>query len=205
MNKFQKEEESGFLQSCSAEENFGVGPSDLEQERMVEAMLFASASPISLTEIRERMPTGSDPQAAIKRLKEIYLSRGINLVKINQSYAFRTASDLKILMKKEIIEHRKLSKAAIETLAIIAYHANSTRAEIEEIRGVSVSMGTLDILMELGWVKVGRRRKTPGRPATFLVTEVFMDYFGLEKLEDLPGLQELKETALFEQTNMLFD
>ena len=169
-----------------------------EQERMVEAMLFASAEPMSAAEMAERMPHGSDVPEAIVRVRKRYEGRGVNVVKVGDAWAIRTAGDLGFLMTREKVENRKLSRAAIETLAIIAYHQPATRAEIEEIRGVSVSRGTLDLLLELGWIRFGRRRMTPGRPVTFAVTETFLDHFGLETTRDLPGLKELRASGLLD-------
>jgi len=122
----------------------------------------------------------------------------VQVMKIGDAYALRTAADLGYLMQKETVEVRKLSRAAIETLAIIAYHQPVTRAEIEEIRGVSVSRGTVDQLLELEWIRFGRRKMTPGRPVTFVVTESFLDHFGLENARDLPGLKELRSAGLLE-------
>ncbi|WP_435167825.1 SMC-Scp complex subunit ScpB [Falsirhodobacter sp. 1013] len=173
-------------------------PSPEEQERMVEAMLFASAAPMSLAELAARMPQGCDPAGAVAALQRRYEGRGVRLVRVNESWAFRTAPDLAFLMQREVVETRRLSRAAIETLAIVAYHQPVTRAEIEEIRGVAVSRGTLDQLLEMEWIRLGRRRMTPGRPVTFIVTEQFLDQFGLETARDLPGLRELREAGLLE-------
>ena len=173
-------------------------PEISEQERMIEAILFASSDPITVKEIIGRLPHGCEPEKALINLKEKYKSRGINLVKVGDCWALRTASDLSFLMQKETVEVRKLSRAAVETLAIIAYHQPVTRAEIEEIRGVSVSRGTIDLLMELDWIKIGRRRTSPGRPVTFAITQNFLDHFGLESARDLPGLKELKSAGLLE-------
>ncbi|MEM7238195.1 MAG: SMC-Scp complex subunit ScpB, partial [Pseudomonadota bacterium] len=137
-----------------------------EQERMIEAVLFASAEPMSLAQIGDRLPHGSDAGAAMELLRKRYEGRGVGLVKIGTGWAFRTAPDLGFLMRRQAVESRRLSRAAIETLAIIAYHQPTTRAEIEEIRGVSVSRGTLDMLLELEWIRLGRRRESPGRPVT---------------------------------------
>lgn len=169
-----------------------------EQERMVEALLFASAQPLAVRELAARMPAGSDPAEALTGLRRRYESRGVRLERIGDGYAFRTAPDLSFLMQTETVEQRRLSRAAIETLAIIAYHQPVTRAEIEEVRGVAVSRGTLDQLIEMEWVRVGRRRMTPGRPATFVVTETFLDHFGLESARDLPGLSELRAAGLLD-------
>lgn len=174
-----------------------------DQERMIEAMLFASTQPLTLKEITNRMPDSSDVKLALKGLKERYKNRGFRIVKISDGYAFRTATDLSYLLQKHVVEKRKLSKAALEVLAVVAYHNSSTRAEIEEIRGVSVSAGTLDILMDLGWISLGTRRTTPGRPITFIVTRVFLDHFGLESWKDLPGINELRETGLLDRHSAL--
>ena len=169
-----------------------------EQERMVEAILFASAEPVSVKELTARMPHGADPAEALVHLRKRYEGRGVNLCKIGDAWAMRTATDLGFLMQRETVETRKLSRAAIETLAIIAYHQPVTRAEIEEIRGVSVSRGTVDQLLEMEWVRFGRRKMTPGRPVTFVVTSGFLDHFGLENARDLPGLKELRAAGLLE-------
>ena len=173
-------------------------PAQFEQERMVEAVLFASDKPLTAREISERLPEGCDAPEALAGLQRNYSGRGVELRRVGDAWAFRTASDLGFLMSREVAETRKLSRAAIETLAIIAYHQPATRAEIEEIRGVSVSSGTLDLLIELGWVKFGRRRMTPGRPMTFAVTQDFLDHFGLETERDLPGLAELRAAGLLD-------
>jgi len=165
---------------------------------MVEAILFATADPVSIKELIGRMPHGSNPTEALEYVRKKYEGRGVQLVKIEDAYAFRTAPDLGFLMQKETVEVRKLSRAAIETLAIVAYHQPVTRAEIEEIRGVSVSRGTIDQLIDMEWVRFGRRRMTPGRPATFVVTQSFLDHFGLENARDLPGLKELRAAGLLE-------
>jgi segregation and condensation protein B len=169
-----------------------------EQERMVEAILFASVDPIGLKELSDRLPHGADAATAVEMLRRRYDGRGVHLVKVGEAWAFRTAPDLGFLMQRATTEQRKLSRAAIETLAIIAYHQPVTRAEIEEIRGVAVSRGTIDQLMEMAWIKLGRRRMTPGRPGTFVVTEGFLDHFGLESARDLPGLKELRAAGLLD-------
>ena len=169
-----------------------------EQERMVEAMLFASAEPMSVVDLNARMPHGSDAAKALELLKARYEGRGVNVRKSGDGWAIRTSPDLGFLMTKETVETRRLSRAAIETLTIIAYHQPATRAEIEEIRGVSVSRGTLDQLFELEWIRLGRRRMTPGRPVTYVVTQTFLDHFGLESTKDLPGLKELRSAGLLD-------
>ncbi|MEM8699726.1 MAG: SMC-Scp complex subunit ScpB [Pseudomonadota bacterium] len=173
-------------------------PPIAEQERMVEAILFAAAEPLSRAQIEERLPHGSDAGAALESLRKRYQGRGVGLVRIGTGWAFRTAPDLGFLMRRQATETRKLSRAAIETLAIVAYHQPVTRAEIEEIRGVSVSRGTLDMLLELDWIKLGRRRETPGRPVTFVVTSAFLGHFGLETARDLPGIKELRASGLLD-------
>lgn len=169
-----------------------------EQERMVEAILFATAEPVTVAELNARMPHGAEAAEALDLLRRRYEGRGVAVVKVGEAWAIRTAPDLGFLMQKETVETRKLSRAAIETLAIIAYHQPVTRAEIEEIRGVSVSRGTVDQLIEMEWVKFGRRKMTPGRPVTYVVTQAFLDHFGLESARDLPGLKELRAAGLLE-------
>ena len=173
-------------------------PSMPEQERMLEAVLFASRAPLTGREIAERLPQGCDIGEALAGLRRRYEGRGVQLARVGDAWAFRTAADLGFLMSREVVETRKLSRAAIETLAIVAYHQPVTRAEIEEIRGVSVSGGTLDQLVELGWVKFGRRRLTPGRPMTFVVTQGFLDHIALETDRDLPGIAELRAAGLLD-------
>lgn len=173
-----------------------------EQERMIEAVLFASADPVTIAELEARLPEGSDVPEALQHLRSRYSGRGVNVVRVGDAWAMRTAADLGWLMHNEQIETRRLSRAAIETLAIIAYHQPVTRAEIEEIRGVTLSRGTIDQLLELEWIRLGRRRMTPGRPVTFVVTEGFLDHFGLESARDLPGLKELRAAGLLDSRPM---
>jgi len=180
------------------EQSLFEAPPMAEQERMVEAMLFASAAPLSTRDMEERMPHGCDPAEAVAHLRKRYEGRGVRVAKVGDAWAMRTAPDLGYLMSRETVETRKLSRAAIETLAIIAYHQPVTRAEIEEIRGVSVSRGTVDQLLEMEWIRFGRRKMTPGRPVTFVVTQEFLDEFGLESARDLPGLKELRAAGLLE-------
>ncbi|WP_294612442.1 SMC-Scp complex subunit ScpB [uncultured Roseovarius sp.] len=180
------------------EESLFEAPPIAEQERMVEAILFASTEPVTTKELSARMPHGSDPAEALIYLRKRYEGRGVRVVKVGDAWAMRTAPDLGFLMSRETVETRKLSRAAIETLAIIAYHQPVTRAEIEEIRGVSVSRGTVDQLLEMEWIRFGRRKMTPGRPVTFVVTQEFLDHFGLESARDLPGLKELRAAGLLE-------
>jgi segregation and condensation protein B len=174
-------------------------PAPEEQERMAEAILFAAAEPLPLAEIERRLPEGSDARAALHALGRRYEGRGVNLVRTGGGWAFRTAPDLAHLLACEAVETRRLSRAAIETLAIVAYHGPVTRTEIEEVRGVSVSRGTLDQLVEIGWVRLGRRRQTPGRPATYVATEGFLDHFGLGSLQDLPSLAELRAAGFLSE------
>jgi segregation and condensation protein B len=183
---------------AQTEQSLFQAPPMAEQERMVEAILFASADPVTVTELQGRMPHGCDAAEALVHLRKRYDGRGVNVQRIGEAWAFRTAPDLGFLMQKETVETRKLSRAAIETLAIIAYHQPVTRAEIEEIRGVSVSRGTVDQLIEMEWIRFGRRKMTPGRPVTFVVTERFLDHFGLESARDLPGLKELRAAGLLD-------
>jgi segregation and condensation protein B len=180
------------------EDTLFAAPPMGDQERMVEAILFAATDPVSVADLAARMPHGCDPAEALAHLRRRYEGRGVTLVRIQDTYAFRTASDLGFLMQKESVETRKLSRAAIETLAIIAYHQPVTRAEIEEIRGVAVSRGTVDQLLEMEWIRLGRRRMTPGRPVTFVVTDAFLDHFGLETARDLPGIKELRAAGLLD-------
>lgn len=180
------------------EDSLFAAPPMGEQERMVEAVLFASAEPVTLADLAARLPEGCDPAEALQHLRKRYEGRGVHIAKVGDAYAFRTAPDLGHLMHRETTESRKLSRAAIETLAIIAYHQPVTRAEIEEIRGVAVSRGTVDQLIEMDWIRFGRRRMTPGRPVTFVVTDHFLDHFGLESTRDLPGLKELRASGLLD-------
>jgi segregation and condensation protein B len=169
-----------------------------EELRVLEAILFASSEPISDKDLAARLPEGTDLAAALERLREDYASRGVNLVRIDGKWTFRTATDLAWLLSKETTEKRKLSRAAIETLAIIAYHQPVTRTEIEELRGVSTSAGSVDVLLETGWIKPRGRRKSPGRPLTYGTTAEFLSHFGLDQVGDLPGLEELKGAGMFD-------
>ena len=166
--------------------------------RIVEAMLFAAGEPMAEEALAARLPEGTEIAPLIAALQAEYAGRGINLVRIAGKWMFRTAEDLGYLIRSTTVEERKLSRAALETLAIVAYHQPVTRAEIEEIRGVSVSKGTLDVLMAAGWVRMRGRRRTPGRPVTYGTTETFLVHFGLEAIGDLPGLDELKGAGLLD-------
>lgn len=169
-----------------------------EELRLLEAMLFASKEPLDEKTLAARLPAGVDLQTTLQALKAEYAPRGVNLVRINGKWTFRTAGDLSWLLTREAVQPRKLSRAAIETLAVIAYHQPVTRAEIEDIRGVMMSKGTIDVLLETGWIRPRGRRKVPGRPITYGTTEEFISHFGLEQLGDLPGLDELKGSGLLD-------
>ena len=173
-------------------------PDDTEIERRVEAILFAASAPLSAAEIARRLPAGVDVGGAIARLRERYQGRGVELECVADRWRFRTAADLGFLMTEERDEPRRLSKAALETLAIIAYHQPCTWAEIESVRGVSLSKGTLDQLLEMGFVRLRGRRRTPGRPVTYGTTDRFLEQFGLGSLYDLPGVQEMKAAGLLD-------
>ncbi len=167
--------------------------------RLMEALLFASANPIPETVMVERLPDDADIPLLLETLQEHYKDRGVNLVKVNKAWAFRTAPGLgsRLIVEREIT--RKLSRAAIETLAIVAYHQPITRSEIEEVRGVGLSKGTMDVLFEAGWVRPRGRRRTPGRPVTWGTSDKFLDQFGLENLDDLPGMDDLKAAGLLDK------
>ena len=167
-----------------------------EELRILEALLFAASAPLDEKDLGSRLPAGTDVRALLTQLQRDYASRGVNLVRVGGKWALRTASDLAWLLTHESVFTRKLSRAAIETLAIVAYHQPVTRAEVEEIRGVSTSKGTLDVLLETGWVRLRGRRKAPGRPVTYGTSEAFLSHFGLDALGDLPGLDELKGAGL---------
>ncbi|HEY4983369.1 MAG TPA: SMC-Scp complex subunit ScpB [Pseudolabrys sp.] len=169
-----------------------------EELRLLEALLFAAGEPLDEATLARQLPDGVDLKDELARLKAEYATRGVNLVRIGKKWTFRTAGDLSWLLTKQTVETRKLSRAAIETLAIVAYHQPVTRAEIEEIRGVVTAAGTLDVLLKTGWIRPRGRRKAPGRPITYGTTEVFLSHFGLEEVGDLPGLDELKGAGLLE-------
>lgn len=166
--------------------------------RLIEAILFASSEPQSPERLQRHLPEGADLGELLTDLQQLYANRGVNLVRVGKSWAFRTASDLGPYMQIQTTAKRKPNRAAIETLSIISYHQPVTRAEIEEIRGVGLSRGTLDLLLEMGWIKPRGRRRTPGRPVTWGTTEEFLDHFGLESLDDLPGLADLKAAGLLD-------
>ena len=173
-------------------------PALVEALRIAEALIFAAAEPLEESEIKKRMPEGVAVDRVLARLKQDYAARGINLVRVGRKWTFRTASDLGWLLSREKAEQKKLSRAALETLAIVAYHQPVTRAEIEDIRGVAISKGTMDVLLETGWVRLRGRRKAPGRPVTYGTTDHFLLHFGFETIGDLPGLDELKASGLFD-------
>jgi segregation and condensation protein B len=168
------------------------------QLRIVEALLFASAEPLGVEQIAKCLPEGSDAAHLLGELKRHYAGRGVTLVEVAGKWAFRTAADLSFLLRREAVEQRRLSRAALETLAIVAYHQPVTRADIEEVRGVAISRGTLDQLLEIGWIRLRGRRRTPGRPVTYGTTDAFLEHFGLSGVIDLPGLTELKDAGLLD-------
>lgn len=174
-------------------------PEQTEQLRVLEAMLFASAEPLSTSAMYERLSDEADLNVLLEELKKMYEGRGIDLVEVGGQWAFRTAQDVadSLVLEKEVT--KKLSRAGLETMAIIAYHQPITRAEIENIRGVATHKGTLDTLMEMGWIKPGKRRETPGRPLTWVTTNAFLDHFQLESIMELPGLDDLKAAGLLDR------
>jgi segregation and condensation protein B len=192
------------MKSNLAEMRVVVGDKDAmertEELRILEALLFAADEPLDEKVLAARMPAGADVRALLTELQKEYANRGVNIVRVGGKWSLRTASDLAWLLTHETVVSKKLSRAAIETLAIVAYHQPVTRAEIEEIRGVTTSKGTLDVLLETGWIRLRGRRKAPGRPVTYGTTEAFMSHFGLEALTDLPGLDELKGAGLVEKS-----
>ena len=171
-----------------------------EELRILEALLFAATEPLDEKVLASRLPAGTEVRGLLMQLQREYAPRGVNLVRVGGKWTLRTAGDLAWLMTHESVVTRKLSRAAIETLAIVAYHQPVTRAEVEEIRGVSTSKGTLDVLLETGWVRLRGRRKAPGRPVTYGTSETFLSHFGLDALGDLPGLDELKGAGLVDTT-----
>lgn len=173
-------------------------PETNQHLRILEALLFAAAEPLDEDTLAQRLPAGVDVKGLIGQLQAFYAARGVNLVQIAGKWTFRTAADLAFLLRREAVEQRRLSRAAMETLAIIAYHQPVTRAEIEEIRGVSVSKGSLDILLEIGWVRPRGRRRTPGKPLTYGTSEDFLSHFGLSAVGDLPGLDDLRAAGLLD-------
>jgi segregation and condensation protein B len=171
-------------------------PDRLETERQVEALLFAAAGPLSTADLVRRLPNGADVEPALAALRARYAGRGVEVAEVAGAWRLQTAEDLAFLMTEEREEPRRLSRAAQETLAIIAYHQPVTRAEIEAVRGVQASRGTLDVLLDLGFVRMRGRRRTPGRPVTFGTTDAFLEHYGLANLADLPGAAEMKALGL---------
>jgi segregation and condensation protein B len=178
-------------------------PDDLA--RAVEAVLFASDTPLSITEMRAHIGADADVKGALERLREDYAGRGVELVERGERWHFQTAADLAHLLRRDREESRKLSRAGIETLAIIAYHEPVTRAEIEAIRGVQISKGTLDVLMEAAWIRPAGRREVPGRPLTYATTAGFLTHFGLESRRDLPGIEDLKAAGLLDPVDLAIE
>ena len=172
---------------------------EFEHLRLLEALLFAAKEPVQEKTLRQHFPEETDLRALLTKLQGDYAGHGVNLVERDGAWAFRTAADLAGRLKIERETMRRLSRAAAETLAVIAYHQPVSRAEIETIRGVATARGTLDVLIEAGWIKPGRRRETPGRPSTWITTEGFLDHFGLSSLADLPGVDELKAAGLLDK------
>ena len=169
-----------------------------EKLRILEALLFAATEPLDIPTLRRYFDRGDDIEALLSELQGHYAGRGVNIVNVAGGWAFRTAEDLAFMLERHAVEQRKLSRAALETLAIIAYHQPCTRAEIEEIRGVSTSKGTIDVLMETGWIRMRGRRRAPGRPVTYGTTTAFLEHFGFDNIRDLPGLNELKGSGLLD-------
>src|ERR1700761_5530089 len=188
----------GDKDDSDREDSNPVSETRAEELRILEALLFAAEAPLDEKALGARLPAGTDVHALLTQLQRDYAPRGVNLVRIAGKWTLRTASDLAWLLTHEYVVTRKLWRAAIETLAIVAYHQPVTRAEVEEIRGVSTSKGTLDVLLETGWVRLRGRRKAPGRPVTYGTNEVFLAHFGLDALTDLPGLDELKGAGLID-------
>jgi segregation and condensation protein B len=191
----KSEDKSEDRSEAQPQADAGLRPEHL---RLLEALLFAAAVPLDEKTLGARLPEDVDVKESLRALQAEYSSRGVNLLRIGNKWTFRTAGDLSWLLTKEAVVPKKLSRAAIETLAVIAYHQPVTRAEVEEIRGVVMSKGTFDVLMETGWIKPRGRRKVPGRPITYGTSEEFLSHFGLEQLGDLPGLEELKGSGLLD-------
>lgn len=176
-----------------------------DETRAVEATLFAAVEPLSVQDIQAYVGPDIDVRAALKSLTALYATRGVNLVERGGKWHFQTAGDLAHILRRERAESRKLSRAAVEALAIIAYHEPVSRAEIEAIRGVQISKGTLDVLMEAGWVRPAGRRETPGRPLTFATTTAFLAHFGLASRRDLPGIEDLRAAGLLDPVDLAFE
>jgi segregation and condensation protein B len=198
-NVMRAETENPDVEEGTNEQVVQLHPADrTENLRIIEAMLFAAAGPLTPAAFKEFLPQDANVEQLLADLSTNYANRGVNLVQVAGKWALRTAPDMGTILRREKTEQKRLSKAALETLAIIAYHQPVTRAEIEDIRGVAISKGTLDNLLEIGWAKMRGRRKTPGRPVTYGTTDSFLAHFGLNELTDLPGLQELKAAGLLD-------
>jgi len=193
-------EEAGDARNSGLSGNVAALPfaDHREKLRILEALLFAASDPLDEATLKSHLPEGEDIAALLEELRAFYAGRGVNLVRVAGKWAFRTSEDLAYLLERYAVQERRLSKAALETLSIIAYHQPVTRAEIEEIRGVSTSAGTLDILLETGWVRLRGRRRAPGRPVTYGTTDAFLSHFGLDAIKDLPGLSELRASGLLD-------
>jgi segregation and condensation protein B len=174
-----------------------------QQIRMVEALIFASTEPVTELGIKSRLPADVDVRGLMDEVAGLYANRGVNLVRLDGKWIFRTAPDLGSRLQIEAKVTRRLSRAALETLAVIAYHQPVTRAEVEEVRGVELSKGTLDTLLEIGWVRPKGRRRTPGRPVTWVTTDAFLSQFGLDTLDALPGVEELRAAGLLDVRSAL--
>ena len=200
LNMNNDEPSPGGADDAAPPENVTVLPgADRAQHlRMLEALLFAANEPVGVAALAERLPNGADVEQLLEELAASYENRGVNLVMVAGNWMFRTAEDLSFLMRKDAVEEKRLSRAALETIAIIAYHQPVTRAEVEEVRGVKLSKGTLDMLLEIGWIRMRGRRRTPGRPVTYGVTDAFLGHFGLNDVSDLPGLEDLKAAGLLD-------
>ena len=175
------------------------------KQKVIEALIFSSSNPISYDELLKRISDKNILNEILLNLEKKYSSSGVNLYVINDTYAFRTSLDVSEYLNIETIVPKTLSRAATETLAIIAYHQPITRSEIENIRGVSLSKGTLDVLLELEWIRPGRRRSTPGNPLTWETTNLFLDYFNLKNIKDLPGVEDLKNSGLLDKNKVIFN
>ena len=186
------------LNKNNKEINFGL------KQKIVEALIFSSAEPISYLELQKTITDNKLLDEILIALEKKYISCGVNLCTINNSYAFRTSSEVSEYLNIERIVPKPLSRAATETLAIIAYHQPITRSEIENIRGVSLSRGTIDLLLELGWIQPGQRRSTPGNPLTWKTSNNFLDHFGLKEINELPGIEELKSSGLLDKNKIIF-
>lgn len=193
-----QEQDTGGEASTSAVVSMHPRADRSQHLRILEAVLFAAEAPVPVAKLQAFLPEGTDIEALLADLQTNYANRGVNLVQVAGNWTLRTADDLSFVLRRENVEQKRLSKAALETLAIVAYHQPVTRAEIEDIRGVAISKGTLDILMEIGWVRLRGRRRVPGRPVTYGTTQEFLVHFGLNEVGDLPGAQELKGAGLLD-------